>query len=430
MLLAASAVSRPTLRRLALTALAAATLALSACGGGDRAEEYQPKAMLVFGDEHSAFTTITVGSGGAAKTLQPITWGVDAVQVNVQRLCYEGTACDGTLTTELLSSTEVATFAATTPLSVVFSAGADATALRTVISNQAGTYTRDGDLSTQNAQLVSSLTYLCGPAVNFPAPNWVVGVARSFRLGFGAQTNCSTDGAGATNHAEAGDKVADVISKMQAQRGQMKEGVLVTVMVGQNDILELYTQVMAETTNRSAVLGSAESELQRRGRALASAIKSVTDTGAKVILAKTPDLSASPFAKEAGQDAAVLRRLSDALNQAVYVNPEISRLGRSVAGVDTDDIARVETSSSGYVNGAAACDPDKLVDPETNTLLASPQYSSELNYFNDMGRVCTNLTLKSGVNPSAYVWATPVHLGPGAHSYIGSLAFNRAADQF
>lgn len=433
MLLAASAVSRPTLRRLALTTLAAATLALSACGGGDRAEEYQPKAMLVFGDEHSAFTTITVGSGGAAKTLQPITWGVDAVQVNVQRLCYEGTACDGTLTTDLLSSTEVATFAATTPLSVVFSAGADATALRTVISNQAGTYTRDGDLSTQNAQLVSSLTYLCGPAANFPAPNWVVGVARSFGLGFGSQTNCSTDGTGATNYAEVGAKVADVISKMQAERGQMKEGVLVTVMVGQHDILELYTQVMAAPAlNRPAVLGSAKSELQRRGLALASAIKSVTDTGAKVILAKTPDLSASPFAKEPGQDAEVLRSLSDALNQAVYVNQEISRLGRSVAGVDTDDIARVASSSSGYVNGAAACDPDKLVDPETNTLLdeSDSQYSSAFDYFTDMGRVCTSLTLKTGVNPSNYVWATPIHLGPGAHSYIGSVAFNRAANQF
>jgi lysophospholipase L1-like esterase len=431
--LAASAVSRPTLHRLALTALAAATLALSACGGGDRAEEYQPKAMLVFGDEHSAFTTITVGSGGTAKTLQPITWGVDAVQGNEQRLCYEGTACDGTLTTDLLSSTEVATFAATTPLSVVFSVGADATALRTVITNQSGTYTRDGDLSTQNAQLVSSLTYLCGPAANIPAPNWVVGVARSFGLGFGSQTNCSTDGTGATNYAEVGAKVADVIAEMQAQRSQMRDGVLITVMVGHHDILELYTQVMAEATNRPAVLSSAESELQRRGRALASAIKSVTDTGAKVILAKTPDLSASPFANEAGQDAvAVLRRLSDALNQAVYVNQEISRLGRSVAGVDTDEIARVASSSSGYVNGAAACDPDKLVDPETNTLLdeSDSQYSSAFDYFTDMGRVCTNLTLKTGVNPSNYVWATPIHLGPGAHSYIGSVAFNRAANQF
>ncbi|MFN3914914.1 MAG: hypothetical protein ACK4K3_08365 [Aquabacterium sp.] len=428
MLLAASAVSRSTLRRLALTVLAAATLGLSACGGGDRAEEYQPTAMLVFGDEHSAFTTITVGSGSTAKTLQPITWGVDAVQVNVQRLCYEGTACDGTLITDLLSSTEVVTFTATTPLSVAFSVGADATALRTVISNQAGTYTRDGDSSTQNAQLVSSLTYLCGPAANFPAPNWVVGVARSFGLGFGAETNCSTDGTGAINDAEAGDKVADVIAKMQARRGQMKEGVLVTVMVGQHDILELYAQVMAESSNRSAVLASAESELQRRGQALASAIKSVTETGAKVILAKTPDLSASPYAREAGQDASVLRRLSVALNQAVYVNPEISRLGRSVAGVDTDDLAQIE----GYVNGAAACDPDKLVDPETNDLLneADPQYSSEIDYFTDMGRVCTNLTLKSGVDPSVYVWSTPVLLGPAAHSYISSVAFNRAANQF
>ena len=44
------------------------TLALSACGGGDRAEEYQPKAMLVFGDEHSAFTTITVGSAEGTST--------------------------------------------------------------------------------------------------------------------------------------------------------------------------------------------------------------------------------------------------------------------------------------------------------------------------------------------------------------------------
>lgn len=414
MLLAASAVSRPTLRRLALTALAAATLGLSACGGGDRAEEYQPKAMLVFGDEHSAFTTITVAGGGSPdKTLQPITWAVDTVVGGILRVCEAATACDDPDSADVI--TEVGAFSPSTTQTLRYEVGTDADAPRTVWAFQEGTFTPDGG-TARAAQRVFALVYDCAAS-----SVWVKGVARSFGLGFGAQTDCSSDGAGATNYAEAGAKVADVISALQTRRGQMKEDVLVTVMVGHNDIIEQYEIVKAAGYTNSSIQ-AAEAVLAERGRALASAIKSVTDTGAKVILVKTPNLKRSPFAISEGRGS-VLNDLSEALNQAVYVNPEISRLGRSVAGVDTNDIALVDTTTSGYTNEVAACDPALLFDPATNTLV--PETSLD-----DMPRVCTSFTLKSGITPSSYIWATPRHLGPGAQSYIGSLAFNRAADQF
>ena len=412
MLTAASFDVRSPLRRWALCALAGATLALSACGGGDRAEDYKPSAMLVFGDENSAFTTLTVAGGSNPdKTLQPITWGVDTVASVLLRTCETGTVCDGTSDSDLI--TEAGDFDPTEPYSMHYEVGTDPDAPRTVWVYQDGSFTPDGG-DVRDAQRVFQLVYSCSANAN-----WVKGVARSFGLGFGEQTDCASDGAGATNYAAAGHKVADVIADLQARRGQMSDKVLVSVMVGQNDILEQYAIVKAAGYTNASIL-AAEDVLKSRGLALASAIKSVTDTGAKVILVKTPNLKRSPYAISEGRGS-VFNDLSEALNQAVYVNPEISRLGRMIAGVDTNDIVLVDTSSSGYTNDVSACDLALLVDPATNTLVTDE---------NDMARVCTTFTLKSGITSSAYIWATPLHIGPGAHSYIGSLAYNRAADQF
>ena len=264
------------------------------------------------------------------------------------------------------------------------------------------------------AQQVAVVKYECAAT-----STWVKWVARSFGLGFGTQTNCAGDGSGATNYAAAGRKVNDVIADLQAQRGQMRDKVLVTVMVGQNDIMEQYAIVKAAGYTNASIL-AAQEVLKSRGLALASAIKSVTDTGAKVILVKTPNLKRAPYAISEGRGS-VFNDLSEALNQAVYVNPEISRLGRSVAGVDTNDIVLVDTTSTGYTNDTEACDAARLFDPATNTLVTDD---------NDKARVCTGITLKSGISSSVYIWATPLHIGPGAHSYIGSLAYNRAAEQF
>jgi len=413
MLLAASAVTRSTLRRLALTALAAATLGLSACGGGDRSVEYKPTAMLVFGDEHSAFVSVTVpGDGHPDKVIQPLTWGVDPVLRVPVRICPQGGVCDGTD-----DITEEGDFSPAEPQSITFEAGApDLTSPPTIRVLQQGTftYTPTGSQDPEPATRVFSFVYECDAS-----PIWVKGVARSFGLGFGEQTGCAGDGAGATNYAQPGAKVADVIADLADNRGAMRDGVLVTVMVGQNDIVEQYNLVKDAGFTNDAI-EDAESVLRERGLDLASAIKGVTGTGAKVILVKTPNLKRSPFAIAEGRGD-VLDRLSEALNQAVYVNPEISRLGRSIAGVDTNEVVLANTTTSGYTNEVAACDAGALFDPADSTLVED---------IDDMPRVCSTFTLKSGINPSAYVWATPRHLGPGAHSYIGSVAFNRAANQF
>jgi hypothetical protein len=410
MLLAASAVSRSTLRRLALTALAAATLGLSACGGGDRSVEYKPTAMLVFGDEHSDLTDLTVGTS-SPQTVRGVTWAVDGVVGTSSRVCLTSSACtaDGDVVPNVV-------FAETTPPTRRYQSLNDANSPRSVVLIEDGTAsssTNSGVPAGTPLQRRTVLTYLCS------GNNWVQRVANSFGLGFSTVNGCASDGTGAQSFADPGNKVADVISDLRAQRGQMREGVLVTVMVGQHDIIEQYELVKAAGFTNAAIQ-SAEGILADRGRALASEIRSVTDTGAKVILVKTPNLSRSPFAGTEGRGS-VLNDLSEALNQAVYVNPEISRLGRKVAGVDTNDVTLLNTTTTGYTNDAAACDPALLVDPAANTLVTD---------IDDMPRVCNTFTLKSGINSTAYVWATPRHLGPGAHSFIGSVAFNRAANQF
>lgn len=410
MLLAASAVSRSTLRRLALTALAAATLGLSACGGGDRSVEYKPTAMLVFGDEHSALTDLTVGVS-SPQTLRGVTWAVDGVVGTNARVCLPSAACD--VAGDNLA--DVA-FQQATPPTSRYEPLNDEDSPRSIVLIEEGTASASNNPSVSVGDALKRrtiLTYSCS------GNNWVQRVASSFGLGFSTLNGCASDGTGAQNFAAPEKKVADVINDLQAQRGQMRGGVLVTVMVGQHDILEQYELVRTAGFTNDAI-GAAEGVLRARGLALATAIKSVTDTGAKVILVKTPNLKRSPFALTENRGE-VLDRLSEALNQAVYINPEISRLGRLIAGVDTDEVALANTTTSGYTNEVAACEASLLFDPAGSTLVTD---------IDDMPRVCSTFTLKSGITASAYVWATPRHLGPGAHSYIGSVAFNRASNQF
>jgi hypothetical protein len=406
------AVSRLTLRRLGLTALAAATLALSACGGGDRASDYRPDAILVFGDEHSALTTYEVG----AQSLTGATWAIDGVVVTNSRICAAGADC----AVEANALPETVTFTAPDTPDWTYAALGGTEAPRSFVLTQLGTAGAAGGGVAQGAAVQRRLvlTYAC------TSNNWVQRVARSFGLGFRDATGCETDGTGGQNFASPGKKGQDVITDLNSQAALIKKGVLVTVMVGQHDILEQYALVMAaDPANRSAVLGSAKSVLEARGRALAGAVKAVTDKGAKVILVKTPNLSRSPFAI-AEDSQAILDELSTAFNDALYINPEISRLGRMIAGVDTDRIAKITTSDSGYINGQAACASNLLF----NAAVAAPH--PLISDIDQRPRYCHALTLRSGVNPNRYVWATDRHLGTGAHEFIGSLAVNRASDQF
>lgn len=406
------AVSRPTLRRLGL---AAATLALSACGGGDRASDYRPDAILVFGDEHSALTTYQVG----AQSLTGATWAADGVVVTGSRICAEGADCS----VEGNALPATVTFTAPDTPDWTYTALGGADTPRSFVLTQRGTAGAAGGGVAQGdpVQRRLVLTYSC------TSNNWVQRVARSFGLGFNGATGCETDGTGGQNFAAAGKKVQDVITDLNNQQASIKKGVLVTVMVGQHDILEQYALVMAAPeVNRAAVLSSAKSVLAARGRALASAVKTVTDQNAKVILVKTPNLSRSPFAI-AEDSQSILDELSTALNDALYINPEISRLGRMIAGVDTDRIAKVASSSSGYTNGQAACDPELLFNAAVEPDDEVPRHPL-VEDIDQQPRYCHSLTLKS--NAARYVWATSRHLGPGAHDFISSLAVNRAADQF
>jgi hypothetical protein len=439
MLLAASAVSRPTLRRLALTTLAAATLALSACGGGDRAVEYKPTAMLVFGDEHSAFHTVTV-PGVVSKPLEQLTWGIDLVGASLLGYC-------STPSSSCVAATSTEVFTNANPVERQFDAGSTAQEKRRTI----WFFSKGALASTPNVTTYRLEEYLYGCPTS---TIWVQSVANAFGLGFGAREGCAGDRSGASNFAAPGDKVANVIAKLRQQRGLMKEGVLVTVMVGQNDILERYKALAPGFVDGD--VEREEAALRALGDQLALEIREVTNTGAKVILAKTPNLQRSPFAVGDGGNGAVLGRLSNAFNDALYINPAITRLGRSIAGVDTNEVTLASSSNSGYTNDVAACSSDAVLNPGSaaaNPVLtrpAAPQpivapddpdfgsYAESfrtyldvlMSYYSSIGRLCTTQYVQPSINPSNYVWATPIHLGPGAHSYIGSVAFNRAANQF
>jgi hypothetical protein len=77
-----------TLRQVGLVTLACSALVLSACGGGDRAADYQPTSIVSFGDENSAFATATV-SGGDGGELEGLTYAVNNLVVGSTTFCTD-----------------------------------------------------------------------------------------------------------------------------------------------------------------------------------------------------------------------------------------------------------------------------------------------------------------------------------------------------
>lgn len=383
------------LSRIGLVALACSTALLAACGSGDRKSFFVPDRVVSFGDENSAFEADTSSTlkdaSGQPSSLPGLTYTVKYADIVGPSVCpvtgtpqFCGTS-SGTFTT-----------AATTDYYTLFSSTASAV---TKIEKDSG----------PTLQRTTTTVYQCAtPTI------WVQTVARAYARGYNSQCPSESYG-GAISYAVAGAKSDDIVAQMSAHRGELNSKTVVTVMAGQNDILELYAAVRASSTSEPAANG----ELNARADRMAAAIKDVIGTGAKVVLALTPDLGESPKAYNGTDDAALLARLTRVFNDRLYVRGLGNVSGRSLAGVSTDSYTNTSTRSSSYVYRTSLCNTGAVLRPDEQSVGGA-----------DPLKYCTTQHLVSGGSLSTYMWADSTRFAPLGHSLIGVQAYTRAHDQF
>lgn len=261
----------------------------------------------------------------------------------------------------------------------------------------------DGTKYTVNAFKVNTKDLDC--RLN---PMWTQAVAAQFGLVF---PQCNPDAVASPKgimYAAVGAKVADVTSRIDAHLASDSFGAkdLVTVLVGMNDVLELYSQF--PTKSRDALINEAKA----RGAALGDQVNRIAGAGGRVLISTIYDMGLTPFAlneklnKPDIDRAVFLDDLSSAFNVAMRL--KLVNDGRLIGLVLTDETIQQAArfpALTGYTDVThAACKAE----------VAAP--------------ACTADTLVTNGSPTTWLWATDTLLSPQGQSRIGSVARQRAVN--
>jgi len=223
---------------------------------------------------------------------------------------------------------------------------------------------------------------------------------------FGFTTDNCGGGVFAVTRAAANAKAADVEGQISAQFAA--SGVtpkdLFVVMVGMNDIIELYETFTGDrscdTGVRDPAPGTLMAELQARGRLVAAQVNRVIEADGRLIVSTVHDLGYTPYAIAAGQSA-LLSCMTAVFNARV----------------------RVDSIQDGRFWGLV------LADDDTLAIVRNPSTIGVTNVTDVACTVappaCTTSTL---VNPLAttYLWASDRHFGPLMHNQLAGEAITRA----
>ncbi len=267
--------------------------------------------------------------------------------------------------------------------------------------------TADGHKYTVNALVadangVKTLTCASNPL-------WVQQLATSYSLVFPECNPNAVPSPASRIYAANGAKVADLAAQVDQHLAAdtFSDKDLVTLFVGQNDLLELYALYPATPSDQ--LLAAAYSA----GLALAAQAVRVSDAGGKVLVMSPPNLSSTPFAR--AEDAAAGDNSRSALIKALAVRfgdglrlGVAKKTGAQVALMFTNEtmenMVSFPASYGGMTNVTdAAC--DKTLAP---TVLQ-----------------CTSDTLVTGATSTSYLWADDRHPSPNGHAYIGAAAANQ-----
>jgi outer membrane lipase/esterase len=237
-------------------------------------------------------------------------------------------------------------------------------------------------------------------------PLWIQAVATSYGLPFDKCQGTATT-AGGQILAQPGNKVGDLAAQIAAVQGApLSHQDMALVMIGMNDILELY----ADYPRSSAATLIAEA--QNRGSALGAQINQLALRGPAVVVLTVPDIGQSPFALAQNVStgdatrSALLTQLVTAFNDKMSV--ALINDGRLIGLVYADIEILNEARFPSTVFGATY----DVVDPACSPSAILP--------------ACNTSTLAFGATTATYMWADSLRPGPVTQARIGSLAGNRA----
>ncbi len=242
---------------------------------------------------------------------------------------------------------------------------------------------------------------------------WVQFLADEYGLVF-AECNPNNATATAQMRATAGAKVADLVTAVDAflAASAPVPTDLITMMVGTNDIVELYDSVSSAAMKQDAAVA----EAKRRGVLFGNQINRLTNnsnTRGRVMYSTVPELDLTPFAQgKSSGDKSLLNLLTTSFNDAMRGKVEIN--GRSNGFLDTaqrfrnivDFVRRGKSlSNSAIINvTVASClDPVNLLS-------------------------CNNNTLVTGATATNYLWAGNVNFSAAGHILVGDDAVRLATN--
>ena len=240
---------------------------------------------------------------------------------------------------------------------------------------------------------------------------WVQYLADEYSLVF-AECNPANATATAQMRATAGAKVADLATAVDAflAASAPVPTDLITMMVGTNDIVELYTSVSSSAITQNAAVA----EAARRGELFGVQINRLTNSKNKqgrVMYSTVPEVGLTPFGVgKSLADQSLLNSLTTSFNNAMRSTVDIN--GRSNAFLDTaqrfrniiDFVRKGKSVSSSNVTNvtvAACLDPVNLL-------------------------TCTNNTLVSGATSTDHIWAGNINFSAAGHILIGNDAVDLA----
>jgi hypothetical protein len=216
--------------------------------------------------------------------------------------------------------------------------------------------------------------------------------------------------------AKVDDPATGLTAQLASQDG-LNSHDMVSVMIGTNDMIELYESVQSGLSRSDAI-----AETQRRGARVAAFVNTVLKTGARAMVFTVPDMGLSPYAVNANQSdpgaSQLLADLSAEFNAYLRLSIDSDNYdGRNYALVLVDDVVGAMARKPGSfltspaVANAAAC----TMPTETNADSVAEAVLA-----------CTTTTLVEGASVNSHLWASDRHLGPAAHSRIAAQAQSRA----
>jgi hypothetical protein len=249
-------------------------------------------------------------------------------------------------------------------------------------------------------------------------PLWTQIVADTFLFSFAECNSADTILKPAKIYAAAGAKATDfpaqVAEALAAAGGAFRGSDLATVLLGANDVLEMYsTQYVSDPVAYpnfadNPTYKAAMAELQARGARLGRQINDLTALGPKVILSTMPLMNLTPFAVQEAIDKqdptirTVLLNFSNQFNTAMRVN--IINDGRWIGLVELDALLNAAVSNPPQYGLANVISPVCAV--------ALPD--------------CNTNTLVTGGNATTWLWASNLWMGSSAHLSLGNFARGRA----